>query len=146
MGGESKTLFAKKCGLSDTLIGKYLRGESYPSINKLPAIANACGKSMSWLLTGADENLSHSEGGSSTPRVSDELTNWWLMIFESLTDTERKKAVSLFQRYGISALLPNIMEEDAAASVISREILQQRSSAENTPPASEVSTQGKKAS
>ncbi|EKE1131713.1 helix-turn-helix transcriptional regulator [Salmonella enterica] len=147
MGGESKTAFAKKCGVSDTVIGKYLRGESYPSINKLPAIANACGKSMNWLIIGRDDaqgSVNETDTNSQVT-VEDELTNWWLMIFKSLTDSERKKAINLFQRHGISALLPDIMDVNAAASVESQEILRRRNSTESNSTASQVSTHGKKA-
>ncbi|WP_050978612.1 helix-turn-helix domain-containing protein [Edwardsiella tarda] len=147
MAGESKVSFAKKCGISDTVIGKYLRGESYPSINKLPAIANACGKSMNWLIIGSND--AHEEVNKADIKLSvqteDELTNWWLMIFKSLTESERKKAINLFQRHGISALLPDIMDENATASVESQEILRRRNSTESNSLASKVSTRGKKA-
>ena len=147
MNGESKTSFAKKCGISDTVIGKYLRGESYPSINKLPAIANACGKSMNWLIIGVENENEISAGDDikSHVTVEDELTNWWLMIFQSLTESERKKAISLFQRHGISALLPDIMDDTATASIESQEILRKRSATEGTNPTPQVSTHDKKA-
>ncbi|HGY4723317.1 TPA: helix-turn-helix domain-containing protein [Citrobacter amalonaticus] len=147
MGGESKTAFAKKCGISDTVIGKYLRGESYPSINKLPAIANACGKSMNWLIIGRDDaqGTVNKTDINSQGATEDELTNWWVMIFKSLTDSERKKAINLFQRHGISALLPDIMDVNAAASVESQEILRRRNSTESSAPAPHVSAPGKKA-
>lgn len=149
IGDESNMSFAKKCGLSDTLIGKYVRGESYPSIAKLPAIAKACGKSMSWLLSGVDDEAQKLPGSEQHDNHihldSDELTNWWEMIFKSLTDSEKQKAVMLFQRYGINALLPNIIEENAAASIASKEILLQRGDIENSSSAPNVSTQNKKA-
>ncbi|OZG41248.1 hypothetical protein CAK78_14340 [Aeromonas sp. A35_P] len=54
MNGESNLAFAKKCGVSDTTIRKYLRGETYPDLDTLGAIAEVSGCSLAWLASGEE--------------------------------------------------------------------------------------------
>nr|WP_153039701.1 S24 family peptidase [Pseudovibrio sp. Ad37] len=43
--------FAKKCGIGDSLIRKYLNG-GMPGLDKTVQIASACGVNLQWLATG----------------------------------------------------------------------------------------------
>lgn len=137
IGDESKLAFAKRCGISDSLIGRYLRGESYPSIDKLPAIALAAGKSMGWLIGDADAIASHADN-------EEELKRWWLIVFDSLTVNERHRAIHVFKRHGALALFADgIIKSDEADSTAHKEIFEQRDSHAQVDPAPRLSTQGK---
>ncbi|WP_169741183.1 helix-turn-helix domain-containing protein [Trabulsiella guamensis] len=137
IGDESNLAFAKKCGLSDSLIGRYLRGESYPSIDKLPAIALAAGRSMSWLIGDSDGMANHTEN-------DEELKRWWLIIFDSLSESERQRAIHVFKRHGLLALFADdVIKSDDADSTVHKEILEQRDSNGRVQAASKVSTQKK---
>ncbi|MCO6525007.1 MAG: helix-turn-helix domain-containing protein [Candidatus Schmidhempelia sp.] len=46
--------FAKKCGMSETVIRDYLSGKTFPSLNRLASIAEKCNVSFCWLATGYD--------------------------------------------------------------------------------------------
>ncbi|WP_392564610.1 XRE family transcriptional regulator [Orbus wheelerorum] len=50
--GESIPSFAKKCGMSETVIRDYLSGKTYPSLSRLWMIAKNCDTSYNWLATG----------------------------------------------------------------------------------------------
>ncbi|TBR38132.1 LexA family transcriptional regulator [Marinomonas agarivorans] len=52
IGDESVRSFSKRCGISESVIRKYLAG-SHPVLDKLPKIAEATNKSMEWLVSGA---------------------------------------------------------------------------------------------
>lgn len=52
MQGDSVSVFAKKCDMSETVIRDYLSGKTYPSLNRLAAIAEKCSVSYNWLATG----------------------------------------------------------------------------------------------
>lgn len=52
MQGASIPSFAKKCGMSETVIRDYLSGKTYPSLNRLATIAENSGVSYDWLATG----------------------------------------------------------------------------------------------
>ncbi|WP_075842736.1 helix-turn-helix domain-containing protein [Escherichia coli] len=52
MGGLNKSEIARRSGLSEASVRKYLRGDSYPTIDSAARVADACGVSLMWLLTG----------------------------------------------------------------------------------------------
>ncbi|MEA1063908.1 MULTISPECIES: helix-turn-helix domain-containing protein [Erwiniaceae] len=100
MDGESNSAFAKKCGLSETVIRNYLAGKSYPGIDKLPAIAEASGRSIEWLVTGEEP-----QDERATTATQAELEQWWGMIRKSLSGHELAAIVRAFQENGKKALL-----------------------------------------
>lgn len=59
MGQISKSELARRSGLSEASIRKYLKGGSYPTIDSAAKVADACGVSLNWLLTGEDDSDSH---------------------------------------------------------------------------------------
>lgn len=63
VGHESVRKFAKRCGISETALRKYLSGESLPVLDKLIAMANASDVSVEWLATG--------EGSKERGRLAD---------------------------------------------------------------------------
>jgi transcriptional regulator with XRE-family HTH domain len=58
---KSRNAFSKKCGISDTLIGKYAKGKSQPGLKKLKKIAERSGVSIAWLAEGKGEMRSVSD-------------------------------------------------------------------------------------
>lgn len=101
IGDESILSFAKKCGLSDTLIGRYLKGASVPGIDKLPQIAAASGKPISWFFgENVEEQHEHNEHTSS----QDELDEWWHIISRSMSKSELITAIESFKIGGKKAI------------------------------------------
>lgn len=52
IGNESVLSFAKKSGMSEGVMRSYIRGDTFPSLDRLEAIANAANVDISWLVTG----------------------------------------------------------------------------------------------
>lgn len=52
LAGRSIRGFAKDCGLSEGVLRSYLRGDTYPSLDRLEAIALAADVNDGWLATG----------------------------------------------------------------------------------------------
>jgi len=52
MNGTTNVALAAKCGISESAVRSYLKGKSFPGIDKIQAIAEACGAPMVWLITG----------------------------------------------------------------------------------------------
>lgn len=48
--GDSNSSFARKCGVTETTIRKYLSGSAYPRASTLQKISQVTGKSIAWLL------------------------------------------------------------------------------------------------
>lgn len=53
---------AARCEMSESAVRSYLKGRSYPGIDKIQAISDACDAPLTWLITGeliADKNDSY---------------------------------------------------------------------------------------
>lgn len=67
IGAESLRTFGSRCGLSEGVLRSYLRHSTFPSLDRLAAIAQAGGVSLAWLASGNEplqptENVSPSRG------------------------------------------------------------------------------------
>ncbi|MCW8334343.1 XRE family transcriptional regulator [Vibrio paucivorans] len=54
IGDEAVLSFAKKSGMSEGVMRSYIRGDTFPSLDRLEAIANAAKVDLNWLATGKD--------------------------------------------------------------------------------------------
>nr|WP_169050414.1 helix-turn-helix transcriptional regulator [Brenneria salicis]NMN90561.1 helix-turn-helix protein [Brenneria salicis ATCC 15712 = DSM 30166]RBP64893.1 helix-turn-helix protein [Brenneria salicis ATCC 15712 = DSM 30166]RLM31606.1 hypothetical protein BHG07_04945 [Brenneria salicis ATCC 15712 = DSM 30166] len=54
IGDESVLSFAKRSGVSEGVVRKYVKGETEPTVGRLVAMARAAGVSINWLATGED--------------------------------------------------------------------------------------------
>lgn len=52
IGEESLRSFARQAGLSDSVVHKYTHGVSYPTLDRLVAMAHAAEVNIEWLATG----------------------------------------------------------------------------------------------
>lgn len=52
IGDRTRISFAKRCGISDSLLGAYVRGEKLPGLENLVVMAKIGGVSLDWLATG----------------------------------------------------------------------------------------------
>ncbi|EDW3874190.1 helix-turn-helix transcriptional regulator [Salmonella enterica subsp. diarizonae] len=112
IGSESVREFAKKCGISDTMIHKYLKGKASPSFSKLELIAKAADKPVAW-FTGDNETTglrNENECSDVVCRLSDIIQNY-------MTPEERLKAVEVFRKGGLMALMPAVVEDEPQKSV-----------------------------
>ena len=57
IGNDSLRGFARKCDFSEGVLRNYLKGSTYPSLDKLVIIAKMGGVSVNWLATGEAEVL-----------------------------------------------------------------------------------------
>ncbi|HDC2134439.1 TPA: helix-turn-helix transcriptional regulator [Salmonella enterica] len=55
MKGMSNAELARRSGMSETTIRKYLQGKIYPALDSLAIVADACDVSLTWLATGEPE-------------------------------------------------------------------------------------------
>ncbi|ECR5270333.1 helix-turn-helix domain-containing protein [Serratia marcescens] len=108
MKGMSNVELAKRSGLSEGSIRKYIKGESYPSIDNAALVADACGVSLIWLLCGSNEvrEINHNSTSDEEGDFRDLLT-----IFKSLSIAERRSLLHLLGRKG-SELLAQLLNDD----------------------------------
>ena len=63
IGDRTRISFAKRCGISDSLLGAYVRGEKLPGLENLVAMAQVGGISLDWLATGRTPKNPEVSGG-----------------------------------------------------------------------------------
>lgn len=52
MGNLTNVALASRCDMSESAVRSYLKGRSYPGIDKIQAISEACDAPLVWLITG----------------------------------------------------------------------------------------------
>lgn len=52
IGNNSSLWFTQKCGISESVLNEYLKGESEPTLSELITISRACEVPVNWLTTG----------------------------------------------------------------------------------------------
>ncbi|EAB4400641.1 helix-turn-helix transcriptional regulator [Salmonella enterica] len=112
IGSKSVREFAKKCGISDTMIHKYLKGKASPSFSKLESIAKAADKPVAWFTGDNETESSHGDNEclDVVCRLSDIIQNY-------MTPEERLKAVEIFRKGGLMALMPAVVEDEPQRTV-----------------------------
>ena len=76
MDGDSTSAFARRCGISESLLRKYLSG-AMPSSDRAAAIAEVRGVTTDWLITGRGPRLRadviKATGGLDKQRLQDAI-------------------------------------------------------------------------
>ncbi|SPZ22598.1 Uncharacterised protein [Providencia rettgeri] len=101
---ESMASFSRGCGIHPSTIRKYLKANCLPSIDKIAAIAKYSECSLSWLITGQDEENSPRNAEQFKTLSSEECEKWWKMILEALTPQQKEEFIYIFQQGGIKAV------------------------------------------
>ncbi|NTZ39823.1 XRE family transcriptional regulator [Enterobacter sp. JMULE2] len=91
IANESNGAFAAGCGVSASLLTKYLAGSTIPGGEKLLWISRHSGRSLSWLLTGEEEKVVSTK----------EQQIWWDNLFDALSPEQRQNIIEAFKQRGV---------------------------------------------
>ncbi|MGC0197994.1 helix-turn-helix domain-containing protein [Enterobacter cloacae complex sp. 2025EL-00064] len=102
----SNVQLARQTELSESTIRKYLKGETYPTLDRLALLAEACSCSASWLATGeGDTRLQINDAAESLvykcERVGPEVDK----ILSYLSPEQQDKFLKVIYTRGIGAIL-----------------------------------------
>lgn len=102
MNGMTNVELAKRAGMSEATIRKYLAGKIYPTIDSLAVVAEACAVPFSWLAFGEDtgDNI-----GASHVDLKDDIDSELLTAFNRLSLKEKQLVVNYIYREGINNLV-----------------------------------------
>lgn len=105
-GISSNLQLAKRANMSEAVIRKYLKGDSYPTLDRLAIIANACHCSVGWLATG-DTNHSHknNDGGDYHADSDNSGIAEFVAIISRLNGDEREQLLRTIYKSGVTTLL-----------------------------------------
>ncbi|WP_176227897.1 helix-turn-helix domain-containing protein [Cedecea sp. NFIX57] len=98
MNGMPNVTLAAKCGISESAVRSYLKGRSFPGIDKIQAIAEACDAPMTWLITGE---------APTTDRIENALKydNGMTHVISMMTDEQRGSLASAIVEHGVSGIM-----------------------------------------
>ena len=121
--------FAKKCKLSEGVLRLYLKGETYPSLDRLDAISLASNRDPQWFIstTKEDKNFciekkDFSQREDLSTRKDQTSKDKWDSLFYSLNEEEAVKILEITKKRGTQSLL---IEEDTRKIALSIDELPQ---------------------
>lgn len=97
MGNLTNVALASRCDMSESAVRSYLKGRSYPGIDKIQAISEACDAPLVWLITG--ETVANDDDLNA--RFSDDQLSGVLNVMSK--DQRQQLALAIVQ-YGITGI------------------------------------------
>ncbi|MET4859230.1 helix-turn-helix domain-containing protein [Morganella morganii] len=102
MNGMTNVELAKRSGMSEATIRKYLAGKIYPTIDSLAVVAEACAVPFSWLAFGEDADC---RASTKEIDLKDDIDSELLTAFNRLSQREKQLVVDYIYREGINNLV-----------------------------------------
>ncbi|ECH1487633.1 helix-turn-helix transcriptional regulator, partial [Salmonella enterica subsp. enterica] len=114
MKGMSNSELARRSGISEGAIRKYITGESYPAINNAMKVADACNVPLPWLLLGDDCSLSSSDHISkNSTTATDKATSMFVCLLSMVSEQDRNALAIAASEIGIKGILSKLQQADA---------------------------------
>lgn len=127
MKGMSNAELARRSGMSETTIRKYLQGKIYPALDSLAIVADACGVSLTWLATGEQEREQKAENTivrDDAKQKFDMDIEVLIHLLNRLKKEERDLVFNFISREGVNNLVrlaamnTSTISPDAVESII----------------------------
>ncbi len=122
MKGMSNSELARRSGISEGAIRKYITGESYPAINNAMKVADACNVPLPWLLLGDDCSLSPSDHISkNSTTTTDKATSMFVCLLSMVSEQDRNALAIAASEIGIKGILSKLQQADTVTVAPERE-------------------------
>jgi transcriptional regulator with XRE-family HTH domain len=108
--GQSIRGFAQKSDLSEAVLRNYLRGESYPTLDRLARIANAAKVKLAWLAAG--EGPMREDDPAPPAHIDQELLHEIIYQAELMAEEEDLDPTPEQKAKFVSGLYVYILEEE----------------------------------
>ncbi|MBH2948324.1 helix-turn-helix transcriptional regulator [Serratia marcescens] len=97
MGELTNVALASRCDMSESAVRSYLKGRSYPGIDKIQAISEACDAPLVWLITGeAIANNNDNDAQFSEDRLSG--------VINVMSKEQRQQLALAIVQHGITGI------------------------------------------
>lgn len=97
MGELTNVALASRCEMSESAVRSYLKGRSYPGIDKIQAISEACDVPLVWLITG--------EASADNNEASTQFSDVQLSgILNVMSKNHRQQLVLAIVQHGITGI------------------------------------------
>ncbi|CAD5744029.1 helix-turn-helix domain-containing protein [Escherichia coli] len=123
MKGMSNAELARRSGMSETTIRKYLQGKIYPALDSLAIVADACGVSLTWLATG-EQQANQTIVRDDAKQNYDNEYELLIHLLHKLKKEECVLLVDFISREGVNTLIrlvamnASTISQDAVESII----------------------------
>ncbi|EJK1074257.1 helix-turn-helix transcriptional regulator [Salmonella enterica] len=123
MKGMTKSELARRSGISEGAIRKYLIGESYPAINNAAKVADACNVPLPWLLLGDDASSDYTTQiqQNSTIEAGDRASSTLISLLSMVSERDRNALAVAASEIGIKGILSKLQQPEAQHSQPERE-------------------------
>ncbi|ECH0315306.1 helix-turn-helix transcriptional regulator [Salmonella enterica] len=123
MKGMTKSELARRSGISEGAIRKYLIGESYPAINNAAKVADACNVPLPWLLLGDDvsSDCATQNQHNSTIKAEDRASSTLISLLSMVSERDRNALAVAASEIGIKGILSKLQQPEAQHSQPERE-------------------------
>lgn len=112
MIGETNSSFARKCGVSETMIRKYLNGDAFPRATTISKISEVTGKSIAWLLGEQSSDEVRVSNKNVEEEQCDKELNLLMNLFNYLSGDQKIKVLQQVM-YEVSSQLTKHEAEQA---------------------------------
>lgn len=117
LAGLNNSQVAFRAGMSESSIRKYLKGETYPGLDRLVLLASACECSVIWLALGEgeqDEERTTNAHQSASALQCDPVTSEFLSVMSRVSATDREDLLNIIYARGFKILLNINSDVDVA--------------------------------
>ena len=105
-GGLSNIQLAKRADMSESVVRKYLKGDTYPTLDRVALLADACKCSVEWLVTGENDS-SHEKtilAQKDAPKGLDSAGEL-IAVISRMSEDDRERLLSIIYTNGVASLL-----------------------------------------
>ncbi|WP_370558594.1 helix-turn-helix domain-containing protein [Edwardsiella tarda] len=115
IGEQSYRAFADKCGMSEKVIRNYVKGVTYPSLDRLASIAKACDVSIEWLAFGTSCEDKNTVNMTLPPEDSVQIPapqspDILQFMLNSITPEDRNQLITSLCNIGIKGVLQRLQQ------------------------------------
>lgn len=105
-GGLSNIQLAKRAEMSESVVRKYLKGETYPTLDRVALLADACKCSVEWLATG-DNNGSYEKEvhAQTSDPVGVGSVGEFFAVISRMKEEDRERLLGVIYTNGVASLL-----------------------------------------
>lgn len=123
IGEQSYRAFADKCGMSEKVIRNYVKGVTYPSLDRLASIAKACDVSIEWLAFGASHEDKNTVNMTLPPEEPVQIPasqppDILQFMLNSTTQEDRNQLITSLCNIGIKGVLQRLEQPSSVEEVI----------------------------
>jgi transcriptional regulator with XRE-family HTH domain len=109
-GIQSNVALAERAGMSEAVVRSYIKGRTFPTLDRLYILAEACNCSVEWLAIGKGEDENDSFKYSRQEKTPNNESSFddnveFILLLKRLSPEERESLLNIVFRNGVDSVL-----------------------------------------